>query len=134
MGARHIATSLDYLQCSPLTWCIDVSMYCMTHHETEFIVTELATVPRMALQWRSVLQEAALELYTQFNCCVVFLGAELKEKYYKGQALFQRKNVPQIIMRKLVYRHPSVHLHAFVACPNQCLHGLFDVEIMFHCN
>jgi hypothetical protein len=30
------------------------------------------------------LQEAALELYTQFNCCVVFLGAELKEKYYKG--------------------------------------------------
>ncbi|CAL5223978.1 g6589 [Coccomyxa viridis] len=28
--------------------------------------------------------EAALELYTQFNCCVVFLGAELKEKYYKG--------------------------------------------------
>lgn len=30
-------------------------------------------------------QEAALELYTQFNCCVVFLGAELKEKYYKGQ-------------------------------------------------
>ena len=32
-----------------------------------------------------LLQEAALELYTQFNCCVVFLGAELKEKYYKGQ-------------------------------------------------
>ena len=30
-------------------------------------------------------QEAALELYTQFNCCVVFLGAELKEKYYKGK-------------------------------------------------
>ena len=30
------------------------------------------------------MQEAALELYTQFNCCVVFLGKELKEKYYKG--------------------------------------------------
>lgn len=30
-------------------------------------------------------QEAALELYTQFNCCVVFLGKELKEKYYKGK-------------------------------------------------
>ncbi len=30
------------------------------------------------------LQEAALELYTQFNCCVVFLGKDLKEKYYKG--------------------------------------------------
>ncbi|CAL8463619.1 g3153 [Coccomyxa elongata] len=28
--------------------------------------------------------EAALELYTQFNCCVVFLGKDLKEKYYKG--------------------------------------------------
>jgi len=26
-----------------------------------------------------------LELYTQFNCCVVFLGKELKEKYYKGE-------------------------------------------------
>ena len=34
-----------------------------------------------------VAQEAALELYTQFNCCVVFLGAELKEKYYKGGLL-----------------------------------------------
>ena len=43
--------------------------------------------PQMAgsvTRWTTVLQEAALELYTQFNCCVVFLGAELKEKYYKG--------------------------------------------------
>jgi hypothetical protein len=33
------------------------------------------------------MQEAALELYTQFNCCVVFLGADLKERYYKGARL-----------------------------------------------
>lgn len=26
----------------------------------------------------------ALELFTEFNCCVVFLGADLKERYYKG--------------------------------------------------
>ncbi len=28
----------------------------------------------------------ALELFTEFNCCVVFLGADLKERYYKGAA------------------------------------------------
>ncbi len=26
----------------------------------------------------------ALELFTEFSCCVVFLGADLKERYYKG--------------------------------------------------
>ena len=29
-------------------------------------------------------QMVALELFTEFNCCVVFLGADLKERYYKG--------------------------------------------------
>jgi len=67
-----------------------------------FFFTELATIPHKALQWRNVLQEAALELYTQFNCCVVFLGAELKEKYYKGQPYLHMKNVSQVIMSKLV--------------------------------
>ena len=27
----------------------------------------------------------ALELFTAFNCCPVFLGKELKEEYYKGE-------------------------------------------------
>lgn len=27
----------------------------------------------------------ALELYTNFNCYPVFLGNELKDKYYKGK-------------------------------------------------
>lgn len=56
----------------------------------------------MALQWKNVLQEAALELYTQFNCCVVFLGAELKEKYYKGQPYLHMKIFLQVVMSKLV--------------------------------
>ena len=29
----------------------------------------------------------ALELYANFNCFPVFLGAELKERYYKGERL-----------------------------------------------
>ena len=48
-------------------------------------------------------QEAALELYTQFNCCVVFLGAELKEKYYKGGPLSSHTAVSQ-------------RLHALCSC------------------
>lgn len=35
----------------------------------------------------------ALELFTSFNCFPVFLGADLKERYYKGQC-----------------RHVTVHL------------------------
>ena len=30
----------------------------------------------------------ALELYANFNCFPVFLGAELKERYYKGERLW----------------------------------------------
>ena len=32
-----------------------------------------------------MLQMVALELYANFNCFPVFLGAELKERYYKGE-------------------------------------------------
>ena len=31
-----------------------------------------------------VKQNVALELYTLHNCCPVFLGKDLKDKYYKG--------------------------------------------------
>jgi hypothetical protein len=37
---------------------------------------------RSMLVW--AMQMVALELYTSLNCCPVFLGEELKEKYYKG--------------------------------------------------
>lgn len=33
----------------------------------------------------SCVQEVALDLVDQFNCYVVFMGEELKEKYYKGK-------------------------------------------------
>ena len=52
-------------------------------HETVLEGKTIVILPKVCY----VAQEAALELYTQFNCCVVFLGAELKEKYYKGGLL-----------------------------------------------
>ena len=55
-------------------------------------------------------QEAALELYTQFNCCVVFLGAELKERYYKGARLTRQASLPCSICR------PGRSRDLFVAC------------------
>ena len=35
----------------------------------------------------NMVQMVALELYANFNCFPVFLGAELKERYYKGDCL-----------------------------------------------
>ncbi len=35
-----------------------------------------------------LVQMVALELYANFNCFPVFLGAELKERYYKGERLW----------------------------------------------
>lgn len=37
-----------------------------------------------ASEYSMALQMVALELMTQFNCCPVFLGKELKEQFYKG--------------------------------------------------
>ena len=59
------------------------SMSCMHACSTQ------TSTARCQVGWWNVfpdvaVQEAALELYTQFNCCVVFLGADLKERYYKG--------------------------------------------------
>lgn len=34
----------------------------------------------------SLMQMVALELFTAFNCFPVFLGSELKERYYKGRS------------------------------------------------
>ena len=37
-----------------------------------------------------MVQMVALELYANFNCFPVFLGADLKERYYKGEGLWYR--------------------------------------------
>ena len=37
-----------------------------------------------------LVQMVALELYANFNCFPVFLGADLKERYYKGERLWYR--------------------------------------------
>ena len=36
----------------------------------------------------SGMQMVALELFTTFNCFPVFLGSDLKDRYYKGVSCF----------------------------------------------
>jgi len=48
----------------------------------------LPTIKRPNLSWlHFALQTVALELITEHNCYPVFLGSELKQKYYKGQLI-----------------------------------------------
>ena len=59
----------------------------------------------------------ALELFTEFNCCVVFLGADLKERYYKGAAfqpyrlLSGHKKVQSINMQRAVATSATLHVY-----------------------
>jgi hypothetical protein len=80
----------------PAPFCLSVgglSVHCqaspLSHHHPsecgergEFCRGEFC---RLTLGWLTLTQEVAVELYTAFNCCPVFLAPELKEKYYKGK-------------------------------------------------
>ena len=49
--------------------------------------------PSKALTSPAHVQMVALELFTEFKCCPVFLGADLKERYYKGTPVVLMKRV-----------------------------------------